>query len=123
MHRWRAIERQTYQHVFFREKLTPLVVEQRAIGLQREFEDSLWPSDLFRLRHKASVKVDAHKCGFATLKGNGDLSGPMRLNELRQVGRDKIVRHPEAVAGIQLFLREKEAVGAIEVADRASRFR
>ena len=104
VHCWRPIKRKTNQHVFRGKKLTPFVIKQRAIGLQREFEDSLWPSDLFRLRHKASVKVDAHKCGLATLKGNGDLSGPMRLNELRQVGRDEIVRHPKAITGIQLFL-------------------
>jgi hypothetical protein len=104
VHRWRAIERQTYQHVFFREKLTPLVVEQRAIGLQREIKDALWPSDLFRLRDKSSIKVDTHQRGFATLKRDRNFTSAVRLNELGQILRNKIIGHPEAVAGIQLFL-------------------
>ena len=104
MHRWRAIERQTYQHVFRCEKLTPLIVEQSPIGLQRELENSLRSRDLFGFGHKAAVKVDAHQCGFAALKRDRDFASSVRCNELGQIGRNEIVGHPKSVAGIQLFL-------------------
>ena len=122
VHRWRAVERQTYQHVFRCEKLTPLVVEQRAIGLQREFKDSLRAGDLLGFGHKAAVKIDAHQCGFAALKRDRDFASAVCLDELGQIGRDEIIRHSKAVAGIQLFLRQEEAVGAIKIADCTSRF-
>ncbi|CAB4591849.1 unannotated protein [freshwater metagenome] len=104
VHRWRAIERQTYQHLFRCEKLTPLVVEQSPVGLQREFEESLWPGDFPRFRNKSSIELNTHEGGLTTLKGNSDFASAVCLDELGQVGRDEIVRHSKAIARIQLFL-------------------
>ena len=104
------------------EELAPLVVEQRAVGLDRVLELlARAPVPLGQL-DGAAEEVEAHQRGLAALPGDGDLAGPAATSSSwRDVGLEHVVAHPEPVARVERLLRQEEAVLAVEVADRAGR--
>ena len=56
------------------------------------------------------------------MPGHGYLGFPLRLDDLLDVGLKRIVRHAELASRIKGLFREKEAVFAVEIADRTSGF-
>ena len=66
-------------------------------------------------------EVQPHQGRLATLPSHVDFPSSMTLQQLPEVGRQQILGHPEAAAGIQHLLGQKETVLAVEVADRAGR--
>jgi hypothetical protein len=120
----RAIDRDADEEVALCQEGGPLVVDQRGIRLQR-VEDPLPRRRVPRLEFEgAPEEVDAHQRRLATLEGDHHLVGtPLRREQLADVRLVHVRRHAEPAAGIELLLRQEEAVLAIQVADRSGRLR
>ena len=84
---------------------------------------TVWPGCAYRSTSSidAPEEVEAHERGLAALPGDRDLGRPVRLEELADVQLQHLVRHAESAARVQRLLGQEEAVGAVEVADRARR--
>ena len=64
-------------------------------------------------------ELEPHQRRLAPLPSDlHDRNAGVRLDQLTDIGLEQLIGHPEAAARIQHLLREKEAVGAVEVADR-----
>ncbi|MNY35353.1 hypothetical protein D3C86_1697520 [compost metagenome] len=72
---------------------------------------------LVHQRERAPEERQAHQGRLATLPGDGDVRRTLGLDDLLDVGLEQLVRHPEAVAGIERLLGQEEAILAVEVAD------
>ena len=109
------------RNLCFLKKRAPLVVERRAVGLDRVGDllaRALVPLDVL---DRALEEVEAHQRRLAALPADDHLGAGLRLEQLPDVGLEQLVGHPEPAAGVEHLLREEEAVLAVEVADRARR--
>ena len=121
VHGLRAIDADTHQEAFGRQKTPPLVVDQRGVGLQGVLDVQTRAGVALLELHGAAEEAEPHQRGLSTLPGELDLASAARLR--RDVGLDEalehLLRHPEAAgAGIETALLQVEAVAAVEVADR-----
>jgi len=81
----RAVDADPYEKIVFLEETTPVVVQQRTVGLHRIFERHARFSVLFLQLDCAAVKVDSHQGGFPSLPGNGHLRAAVGCDELPDV--------------------------------------
>ena len=73
--------------------------------------------------HGAPVEVQPHQRWLAALPGDVDAVRLVRLDELADVLLQHRLAHAELAAGVEDLLVQEEAVGAVQVADRAGRLR
>src|SRR5208282_4199740 len=107
-----AINAYANQEIVRFKKLTPLITEQRTIRLNGVLErHPRTPIFVFQL-DRASEKVEAHQCRFATLPSNRHLICTMRFNQLFYVLFQQLIGHAELAAWIELLFVQVEAVGA-----------
>ena len=64
------------------------------------------------------IEVQAHQGWLAPLPGDVHVVRLVRLDELADVLLQHVVAHAKLAAGIEDFLVQEKAVGAVEVADR-----
>ena len=117
----RAVDAQADEELVRLEEGAPLVVEQRAVGLDRVRRPAVRALVAFDVLDRALEEVEAHQRRLAALPGDDDLRPRLRLEQLADVGLEQLVRHPEPAARVEHLLREEEAVLAVEVADGAGR--
>ena len=106
-----------------RKELRPSLVEQRPVCLHRVQEALVRAAARLGERDEATEEGESHQRRLAALPGDRDLGRVVGLDDLADIGLGNLVTHAETGAGIERFLVEVEAVGAIEVADRSGRLR
>ena len=119
----RAVNAQADEEVVLLEEGAPLVVEQDAVGLERVLHDLARPTVSLDEVDRAPEEVELHQRRLAALPRHRHLGCAMRFQQLTDVGLEGRIRHPVRVVGIERFLREKEAVRAVDVAGRPAWFR
>ena len=120
--RLRPVDRDADEHAVVLEERRPLLVDQRAVRLDRVARPLARAQVLVRELDRAAEELDAHQRRLAALPGDRHLRhGCMCLDQLSDVRLEQLIRHPEARAGVEHLLREEEAVRAVEVADRPRR--
>jgi hypothetical protein len=70
---------------------------------------------------RAAKELELHQRGLAALPRHRDLRHAVRLEQLADVGLERGLGHTVLVVRVQRFLRQEEAVGAIDVAGRSAR--
>ena len=74
--------------------------------------------------HGPAEEIKPHHRRLSALPRHHDLGGPrVRVHQLPQVLLEQIFGHPEPAARVEHLLGKEEAVGAVQVADRAGRLR
>jgi hypothetical protein len=119
----RTVDAETDEEPVRCEELSPLVVQQRAVGLDRVLDPYARTLDTLGQLDSAAEEVETHQRGLATLPGDRHLIGLVSVEQLGDVRLEHLVAHPEPVAGVQRLLHQEEAVLAVEIADRAGRLR
>src|SRR5262245_15938432 len=121
VHLARAVDAETDEEAVLREERCPLVVEERAVRLDRVLEHLARTGELVRERDRTPEEVEPHQRRLAALPGHHDLAVRVRGEQLLQVTLQRRICHPQTVTWIQRVLGEEEAIRAVEVADRSSR--
>ena len=116
------VDADAHQKVVFVQELAPFVVEEGAVRLYGILDNHLGLLVSALKFDCTPEKVEAHEGGFAALPGKSHLRYAMRLDVLAGERLQDFLRHAEPAAWVQVFLRQEEAVRAVEVADRAGRF-
>ena len=120
----RAVDRDPDEELVLLEERRPLLVELGAVGLDRVLRPLPRLQVVVDQLDGAAEELEPHQRRLATLPRDlHDRNAGVRLDQLTDVGLEQLVGHPEAAARIQHLLGEKEAVGAVEVADGAGRLR
>ena len=120
----RTVDRDPDQEVVLLQKRRELVIDQRPICLQRVQDPLPRPGVLALQLDRAAEELDAHDRRLPALPRDHHLRRPpVGLEQLTDIALLQLLRHPEAAARIQHLLGEKEAVLAVEIADRARRLR
>ena len=115
----RPVDADADEKVVLFEEGRPLVVQQRAVGLHGVQETHARPPIFLDHGHGAPEEIQPHQGWLAPLPGDVDAVRLVRLDELADVLLQHVVAHAELAAGIEDFLVQKKAVGAVEIADRA----
>ncbi len=120
----RAVDRDPDEEVVLAKESTPVVVEERAVGLDR-VEYSLARPGVSALElDRAAEEVEPHHGRLAALPGHDHLGRPLVCGkQLADVALLQVRRHPEPAAWVEHLLGEEEAVLTVQVADRAGRLR
>ena len=116
----RAVDTEPDEKSILSKKLAPGVVEQGSIRLKRVVDDSATRVFFLQLHDFAEI-VQPQQRGLAALPGKGHLKGILGFDVLLDVCLQHLGFHSKVLTlGIQGFLFEVVAVGAIEIADRAN---
>jgi hypothetical protein len=118
----RAVHAEANEDFVLLEEGAPRVVELRAVGLDGVRDLLSRPLVPLHALDRPLEEIEAHESRLATLPADDDVRACLRLEQLTDVGLEKLVGHPEPAAGIEHLLREEEAVLAVKIADRAGRF-
>ena len=119
-----AVDRDANQEVVLAQERRPLAVELGAIGLDRVRRPLTRLQVMIDKLNRAAEEVESHQRRLAALPRDLHHRNPrVRFDQLPDVGLEQLVRHPEPASRIQHLLREKEAVGAVEVAHGPSGLR
>ena len=106
----------------FGEQFTPVVGQQRAVGLDGVVDFLGRPTVQLGQLNRPAKELHPHERGLAALPRDRDLGGRgVRLEELPHEGGEQLVGHPKAVARIERFLGQEKAVLAVQIADRSGR--
>ena len=121
VHGARAVDAEADQVVVLLEERGPLVIDQRAVGL-----DGVQDAAVLRLAvllgqlDRALVEVQPAQHRLAALPGDLHLRAGRRRHQLRDVGLERRLVHQRALAlAVEVFLGQEEAVLAAQVAGRA----
>ena len=95
------------------------VIEASPVGLDRVRDLLVRLAVLVDQLDRSPEEIEPHHRRLAALPCDHHLGRLVRLEQLLDVGLEKFIGHPEAVAGIQHLLGEEEAVFAVEIADRS----
>ena len=117
----RAVEAETDEELVLGKETRPVLVNQRAVGLERVLDFAAGAIALLQFE-RAPVERDAEQRGLAALPGEQyRLPGGRRGDGLSHIGLEHLVRHAAGGAGVvERFLLKVEAIGTIEVAGRAT---
>ncbi len=117
-----SVHRDADQEVVRVQEVAPLVVEERAVGLDGVEDPLSRPAEPALELERADEELEPHQCRLATLEGHHDLVGTrVGRQQLPDVGLVDVGVHPEPAAGVELVLGQEEAVLAVQVADGAGR--
>ena len=119
----RPVDAETHEEVVLLEEGAPGVVKEKAVGLERLLNRLTGPLVFFDELDRALEKLDLHQRRLAALPGDRHFGGAMGFEELPDIALERLRRHPVLVIGIERLLRQKEAVGAVDVARRSAGFR
>ena len=120
----RTVDRDPDEEVVLLEEGRPSVVQLGAVGLDRVLRPLPRLQVVVDQLDRAAEELEPHQRRLATLPCDlHDRDACVRLDQLTDVRLQQLIGHPEATARIQHLLGEKEAVGAVEVADGAGGLR
>ena len=118
----RAVDAQADQEIVGLEKGGPLLVQERAVGLQGVADDAPGGRVFFLQRHRAAEEIEPYQGGLATLPAEPDLRRArrdLRRDIVAHIGLKDVVRHPELLfVRIETFLLQIVAVGTVQIAAR-----
>ena len=103
------------------QEFAPLVVEQRAIGLESVFHAHARPLVLLLELDRLLEEVQPHQRRLAPLPGERDLRDLLRFDILPGVLFEHRLGHAELAVRVHELLAQKVAVVAVQVADRPAR--
>ena len=119
----RAVDAQAHEKIVLLEKRAPLVIKKNAVGLKSVLHDLLRPAVFLDEFDRAPEELDLHQRRLAALPRHRNRGRAMRLQQLADVGLERRLRHPMLFVRVQRFLRQKEAIRAIDIASRPARLR
>ena len=119
----RAVDAQTDEKAVLLEEARPVAVDLGAVGLDGVGDGHARACVPVRQLDRPAEELETHEHGLAALPGDRDFGRAMRLDELPDVALEQLIAHARAPPRVQLLLLEEEAVGAVQVADRARRLR
>ena len=119
----RAVDAQADQKVVFLEEGAPVIVEKDAVGLKGVLHDLSRPAVLFDEFDGAPEEVELHQRRLAALPRHCHCGRAVRLQQLADVGVERVIRHPVLFVRIQRILGQEEAVRAIDIAGGPTRLR
>jgi len=119
VHRLRAIHAEAHKKAVFLEEGAPRVIEPSPVGLDRVGDLLVRLPVLLHAGDRPLEELETHQRRLAALPRDHHLRPLLRLQQLPDVGVQHLVTHPESAAGVQLLLRQEEAVLAVQVADGA----
>ena len=102
--------------IVFLEKRAPLVIKEDAVRLERVLNGLSWPPILLDELNGAPEKLDLHQRGLAALPRDRYRGRAVRLQQLFDVGFERLFRHPMLFVRIQGIFRQEEAIRAIDIA-------
>ena len=118
----RAIDAQPNQELVLAQKRVPLVIQQRAVGLQVVLDVQTRTLVFLFQRDHLLEELDTQQRRLAALPREHDFVAALSFDVLANVGFENLVADAElAVAAQQFFLVQVIAIGAVEVADRPDR--
>src|SRR3990172_4980047 len=119
----RAVETQADVKVLLGEKLTPLLVDRRAVGLNAVDEFFAFRKVFFLKVDGLAEEFNAEQRRLAAVPGKADDLLRRCLNMLGDVALEGFLAQAKVRAfGVEVFFFEVIAVVAVEVADRPDRF-
>ena len=114
-----TVDRNADQEFVYGEEFTPLVVEERAVGLEG-IVDRFSVGIFFLEGNNLAKEVDAEDGRLATLPCEGNFGDALCFDVLLDVAFENFWGHfPVGLFWVEFFFFEVEAVGAVEVADGA----
>ena len=116
----RAVHTQADQKVVLLEEAAPVVIQQKAVGLEGVFDRLAGLAVLLDQLDRMLKKFKFHQRRLAALPGHRDVGHAVRFEQLADVGLERGRRHPAPVVRVERFLGQEEAVGAVDVASRAA---
>ena len=119
----RAIDAQTDQKIVFLEEGPPVVIEKNAIGLKGVLDYLAGPPILLDDFDGAPEEIELHQRRLAALPRHCYLERAVRLQQLPDVGLERVLGHPLLIVRIQCLLRQEEAILAVNVAGCPARLR
>ncbi len=114
----RPVDAQAHEHVVLGEERGPLVVEQRAVRLDRALDLPPRGQCIALDLERAAEEVEAHERGLAALPRERHERHPLRLDRLPNERVHDLVGHLRVAAGVERRLLQEEAVVAAQVAPR-----
>jgi hypothetical protein len=117
-----AVDADADQVIIFLEKLAPLIVEQRAIGLHGVLKSHPRFTIFFLVFDGFPKKIETHYRGFTALPGYGDFLRTVRFDQLLDVIFKHFICHSELAIGVKQFLIKEETVRTGQVACRTTGF-
>ena len=118
----RAVDGQAHEEAVLLQEARPVLVEQRAVGLQVVLDPLSGLRVLPLQRHDLAEEVEAEQRGLAALPREHHLVGGHARDVVAHEALEHLVVHvPAARAARQRLLAQVEAVRAVEVAGRAGR--
>jgi hypothetical protein len=111
------------KNVILFEKLTPLIVQQRAVclnGVQNALPGFSIPLNVM---NGTAKEVDPQEGRLSALPCDVHFTEWLRFQELPNVGLEQLIGHAKPIAWIKHFFRQEETVFAIQIADCTGRFR
>ena len=119
----RAVDAQADQEIVLLEKFAPFIIEKDAVGLKGVLHGLVRPAVLFDEFDGAPEKVELHQRRLAALPRHGHRGRAVRLEQLTDVGLERVVGHPVLFVRIQRLFGQEEAIRTVDIAGRPARLR
>ena len=116
VHFSRSIQAQADEEVVLFEERAPVVVKQRAVGLQGVGHPLARPFVFINQFNRALEEIQAHQAWFSSLPGHTDLSGLLGCQQLFYIRLKHLIRHAQAAIRIKLILPQVKTICASQVA-------
>jgi len=116
-----TVDGETDEEPVLLEECRPIIRQAGPVRLNRVRDLLAGSAVLLDQFDRAAEEVEAHHGGLPTLPSHHHLGCHMGFEELSDVGLEQVVCHPEPVPRVEHLLGEEEAVGTVEIADRARR--
>ena len=113
----RAVQADPNQKMLVVKELAPLIVEQRAVGLQRVLNAHSRLFIFLLQGYRLAEKIQPHERWLATLPGKNHFGHLLGLDILAGVVFQHFIRHAETALGIQILFLKIKAVLAVEIAN------
>ena len=118
----RAVDAQANKKSVLLQKLAPVFVDQRAIGLDAVLDSLARSAVLLDQLNRVREERQLHQRWLAALPGHLNLRRCVRFQQLADVGLQRLVRHVLASVRIQRLLGQEKAVAAVDIAARSAGF-
>jgi hypothetical protein len=115
MHGLRTIQTQPDQEVMFEEKLTPIIIQEDAIGLHGMLNLDAGACICLYKIHCTFEKIQSHQSWFAPLPGYRDFRSTLRFEQLANLCFEGLFAHTKTTVRVKLLFGEEKAIGAIKL--------
>ena len=116
----RPVDAEADEKVVFLEEGAPGIVEEQTVGLEGLLNRLAGLPVFFDELDRAFKEFELHQGRLAALPGDRHLRRAVGFQELADIALERRFRHAVFVVGIERFLRQKEAVRAVDVAGRSA---